>query len=97
MTKFDYQQLLESQQSIDLLQVKSFDLTVYLVELQIGENRGLLYLNGELMRFHNTQSIRDAFAEFNVEQAELVHQSSFDEMIGNPPAVGKPLKVAFGL
>ncbi|GAB2688307.1 DUF6482 family protein [Aliiglaciecola sp. 3_MG-2023] len=95
--KFEYQQLINQKQIIDELELQSFEMNIYLLKLHVGNNQGMLYENGQLMRFHSTQQVRDAFAEFTVLRSVMVHDSPYDEMIGNPPKTETNLKMPFSM
>ena len=95
--KFEYQQLISQNQSIDELELQSFEMSIYLLKLRIGSEQGMLYNGNELMRFNSTQQVREAFADIDVLQAVMVHDSSYDEMIGNPAKTGASLKLPFSL
>ncbi|WJG09377.1 DUF6482 family protein [Aliiglaciecola sp. LCG003] len=83
--KFDYERVIRDKITIDLLEVQSFEMSLYLVKLHVGNNQGMLYQGPSLKRFHSAQQIRDAFEVINVSKAIMVHESPYDEMIGNPP------------
>ena len=69
---------------INKLIVLSYEMSIYLVKLESGQQQGLVYDNDQPMRFNSTQHIRDAFQNYTVEKAEMLHHSPYDEMIGNP-------------
>lgn len=70
---------------IERLEVQSFEMNVYLVKLTIDGQEGFVYDKQDRpMRFHNSQMIRDLFEHCEVEKAVMVHDSPYDEMIGNP-------------
>ncbi len=94
---FDFPELLRSTPAIDCLEVQSFEMGVYLVHLQLGEQSGMLFENGQLKRFHNAQHIRESFETFEVKQAVMKHDSPYDEMIGNPPKAEKPMLLPFSI
>lgn len=95
--KFVYSKL-STDTPIDLLEVHSFEMNVYLVQLNIGNNQGMVYDNNDKpMRFHSSQQIRELFAEFDVEQAVMVHDTPYDEMIGNPPKASERMALPFSM
>jgi hypothetical protein len=57
---------------------------VYLVKLRVGEDTGLVYEGDSPKRFHSSQHIRDAFDGLHILAAQMLHESPYDEMIGNP-------------
>ncbi|WP_100658480.1 DUF6482 family protein [Alteromonas flava] len=83
---------------IDLLEVHSFEMNVYLVQLNVGSNSGMVYDDKDKpMRFYSTQQIRELFAEFDVKQAIMVHDTPYDEMIGNPPKASEKMALPFSM
>ncbi|GAB5382151.1 MAG: hypothetical protein Alis3KO_36640 [Aliiglaciecola sp.] len=94
---FDFQNLSDQRIIIDKLEVQSFEMNVYLVKLYVKDHQGMLYNGGKLMRFHSTQQIRDAFATMHVVEAVMMHESPYDEMIGNPPKVKEPMVLPFSM
>ena len=98
MNKFRYPDLVRFQPRINRLELHSYEMNVYLIKITLGDKSGMLYDDKErLMKFSSTQSVRDAFETIEVEQAEMLHYSPYDEMIGNPPSASEPMKVPFSL
>lgn len=95
--KLQYNQLISQRTEIDVLEVQSFEMNVYLVKITIGEVSSMLYKGDSLMRFYSTQHIRDAFEEHPVKHAVMVHESPYDEMIGNPPSADKAMAMPFSM
>jgi hypothetical protein len=98
----EYQQLQQQNPRISVLEVQSYEMNVYLVKVYLhdtidGQIEGMLYHQGKLMRFHSSQQIRDAFEAMTIEQAVLLHESPYDEMIGNPPSAQRGIAVPFSL
>ncbi|MCC2616968.1 DUF6482 family protein [Aestuariibacter halophilus] len=82
---FQYQILMASPDTvIDLLDVQSFEMGIYLVRLTIGSKSALVYDGDVPMRFKSSQHIREAFSGIAVRAACMTHDSPYDEMIGNP-------------
>jgi hypothetical protein len=89
---------LSAQQPIDLLEVHSFEMNVYLVQLNIDSNTGMVYDDKDKpMRFFSTQQIREVFEDFIVEKAVMVHDTPYDEMIGNPPKASEKMALPFSM
>ncbi|WP_100642379.1 DUF6482 family protein [Alteromonas facilis] len=89
---------LSPDQAIDLLEVHSFEMNVYLVQLTIGSHTGMVYDdNDRPQRFHSAQQIREIFAEFEVLKAVMVHDTPYDEMIGNPPKASERMALPFSM
>ncbi len=97
LTKFNFNDVVDKKTVIDVLEVQSFEMNVYLVRLHVGNREGMLYAGQNLMRFHSTQQIRDAFEDIQVEKAIMVHESPYDEMIGNPVNDSNSLSIPFSM
>mgnify|MGYP006981148601 FL=1 len=69
---------------VEMLTVRSYEMNVYLVELKVGDETGLVYEGDRPKRFHSTQHVRDTFASCIILAAQMLHESPYDEMIGNP-------------
>lgn len=83
---------------ITKLEVQSFEMNVYLVKLHTQNASGFVYdESNRPMRFHNSQQIRDAFELCDVDTAVMVHDSPYDEMIGNPNKAEKSMEMPFSL
>lgn len=94
---FDYEKLCDQRMIIDKLEVQSFEMNIYLVKLYINDHHGMLYQGNSLMRFNSTQMVRDAFTQMHVVEAVMVHESPYDEMIGNPPKATEPMDLPFSM
>jgi hypothetical protein len=96
--KFVYSKLPLSDFHIDVLEVHSFEMNVYLVTLNVGLQSGMVYDDKDRpKRFHSSQQIREAFAECEVDRAIMVHDSPYDEMIGNPPKASDKMALPFSM
>lgn len=100
--KFDYQQLLDQRPRIHKLEVQCFEMNVYLIKLYVQSrsaqlDSGMLYQNAQLMRFYSTLQIRANFALLQVDSAVMLHESAYDEMIGNPPKAKGSMALPFSL
>lgn len=98
MQKFLITEIRKTPLHIDKLEVQSFEMNVYLVKLYIDTTEGFVYDNNDRpMRFNNTQQIRDTFVSCDIVQAVMVHDSPYDEMIGNPnkpePSMAMPFSM----
>ena len=83
-TKFWIKDIKAQSINVDMLTVCSYELNVYLVKLKVGENIGLVYEGDSPKRFYSSQHIRDAFDGLQILAAQMIHESPYDEMIGNP-------------
>ncbi|MBT4883732.1 MAG: NADH-quinone reductase [Glaciecola sp.] len=91
--KFDNQPI-----HIEHLEVQSFELSIYLVKLTVAGETGFVYdKNDNIMRFNSSQHIRDGFAACRVDHAILVHDSPYEEMIGNPPKSAESMAMPFSM
>ncbi|ALT00190.1 DUF6482 family protein [Lacimicrobium alkaliphilum] len=81
---FQLESLLRNKPVIEYVGVLSFEMSVYLVQISVDGQRGLVYANdSKPKKFSSLGQIRDLFTDFKVGQAELVHQSAYGEMIGS--------------
>ena len=86
MHKFLMKDIEQRSPEIDYLEVQSFEMNVYLVQITIGEKTGFIYDDSDRpKRFFSAGHIREAFASCQVTQAVMIHDTPYDEMIGNPP------------
>ena len=85
-------QILVNLPVINRLRILSFEMNIYLVEIETDDGRDLVRdTSGVPERFKSVSQIKELFAECQVLQAELVHESPYDEMIGNPPRANNAL------
>lgn len=96
-SKFDYDEITSNKITVNKLEVQSFEMNVYLVKLHVGNESGMLYSCHNLMRFHSTQQVRDAFDKVRVEDAVMIHESAYDEMIGNPAKARESMAIPFSM
>lgn len=96
MHKFTYKDLMQRTPAIDYLEVQSFEMNIYLVQITIGEKCGFVYDEKDRpMRFFSAGHIREAFAECVVAQSVMVHDTPYEEMIGNPPKSESKMALPF--
>ncbi|MDG1207058.1 MAG: DUF6482 family protein [Pseudomonadales bacterium] len=70
---------------IELLRLRSFECSLYLVELVIEDETYLVKdEQGKVLSFRSLLDAKKPFKEFNIACAELVQESAYDEMIGQP-------------
>jgi hypothetical protein len=96
-TKFWIKDIESRSITVDMLTVCSFEMNVYLVKLTIGDITGLVYEGESPKRFHSSQFIRDAFNGCKVLAAQMLHESPYDEMIGNPESVQRACMLPFSM
>lgn len=98
MHKFKMSDIAKSPIVIQRLEVQSFEMNVYLVKITANDKCGMVYdKHDKPMRFHNSQQIRDYFEHCTVEHSVMVHDSPYDEMIGNPTKAEPPLDMPFSM
>lgn len=98
MAKFFFDKFYNQPVHIEYLEVQSFELSIYLVKLTVAGETGFVYgKNDNIMRFNSSQHIRDCFAACQVDHAILVHDSPYEEMIGNPPKSSETMAMPFSM
>lgn len=85
--KFLMKDLESPSTTVDMLTVCSYEMNIYLVKLRVGNKTGLVYAGDSPKRFHSSQHIRNEFAGLNILAAQMLHESPYDEMIGNPESM----------
>ncbi|TDF35458.1 Na(+)-translocating NADH-quinone reductase subunit B [Alteromonadaceae bacterium M269] len=79
---------------LDDVTIHSYDMSLYLVELSVGQHTGMLCSeDGRPLHFRSVEQVKNSLSEFVVNQVLLRHESPFDEMIGNPESAKQPLIV----
>ena len=75
----------KKRQTIEVFRLRSFESSIYLVELEIEKK---IYLvkdeQGRPLSFRSVLDARKPFKELEIARAELVQESAYDEMIGQP-------------
>ncbi len=67
------------------LTIRSIDLALYQAEVELGgRSRLLCDKGGRPLRFRTLQAAREAVAPLAARSLQLIHQSAYDEMIGQP-------------
>jgi len=98
MKKFVMSNISNKPMNIDKLEVQSFEMNIYLVKLYVGDEQGFVYSEQDKpMRFYNGQQIRDAFEHCNVTTAVMIHDTPYDEMIGNPSKAEPAMALPFSM
>lgn len=84
--------------AIERLEVHSFETNIYLVRLQINGQFGYVYSQTDnIQRFYNAQHIRESFADCHITESVMIHDSAYDEMIGNPDKASDRLPLPFSM
>lgn len=90
--KFTLDNLRRRKVALDEVTIHSFDMSLYLVELSVGQNNGMLVGKDDRpLHFRSVEQVRNDMADFHIIKAQLRHDSPFDEMIGNPDSAMQPL------
>lgn len=98
MYKFWRKDLETNEWDIDVLEVQSFEMNVYLVQLTSGNKTGLVYDDSDKpMRFYSAGHIREFFAHCTVVKSYMKHETPYDEMIGNPPKAEHAMALPFSM
>lgn len=83
--------------TIPSLTVRSVTMSVCTVEVELEAGTHVLCdSQGRVMRFNGVEHARNALAHLRVEQALLLHDSPYDEMVGTPEESGEPIRVPLG-
>lgn len=77
---------------IEKVRVLSYEANFFLVEVLINGHQGILVDDKEKpMHFNSLNHVKRAFTPCTVQEAELVHDRAYDEMIGNPDDNHEPM------
>ncbi len=80
---------LRQRQPIDKLAIRSAELSLYLAEAELAGQRYLVCeADGKPLRTVNLVAMREKFAGLEVREMVLVHESAYDEMVGQPGPAG---------
>lgn len=94
VTMITIDELVETNPEITLLRVRSCDPEIYLVEVEFDNAcYGVSDHGGELLKFRGLTAAKRAFTGLRIKEAELVHESAYDEMIGQPISEGNHMRV----
>ncbi|MDF2179682.1 DUF6482 family protein [Aliiglaciecola sp. CAU 1673] len=80
---YDYQSLLNDTPHIQKAWLLSFEMGMYLVKISVDGQEGMVFSGDRPLRFSSIEQARQAFEHCEIDHAELVHQSPYDEMIGH--------------
>ena len=79
---------------IQKLEVLSFEPDIYLAQVVIEWQSYRVYRQpGELLKEHSQLGLKKHFKGLNIKTTELIHQSTYDEMIGNAAPANNTLRV----
>ena len=82
MQLIELRQLIRADEPL-LIEVHSIDPNIYLIFCRVGENRAPIKApNGDNLIFRSRRKAFDALRDLNVQRADFVHRSAFDEMVG---------------
>ncbi|MEP0355577.1 MAG: DUF6482 family protein [Paraglaciecola sp.] len=97
LSKFNLKTIESDHTVVDKLTVHSYEMSIYLVELEVNGITGLVYDGDKPMRFLSSQDVRNAFSNCRVLTAQMSHESPYDEMIGNPQSAQKASVLPFSM
>jgi hypothetical protein len=96
--KFIHRDIVKNKPFIELMCVHAYEMNTYLVSLTIGGQQGMVCDSGGRPKtFSSAAQIRDSFAKCKVKQAQLLHDSPYDEMIGNPAKPSPTCAIPFSM
>lgn len=76
------------------LNIHSFEMGKYLLEIDYNDHKGFVYDDSDrLLTFRSVNHVKESLTECRVKQAFLIHQSAYDEMCGAEEGVNNELKV----
>ncbi|WP_372739864.1 DUF6482 family protein [Neptunomonas sp.] len=96
-TKFWIKDIKSQPTTVDMLTVYSYEMNVYLIKLSVGDSTGWVYEGNSPKRFTSSQQIRDVFEGLNILASQMLHESPYDEMIGNPTSVQSTSMLPFSM
>lgn len=83
--KVTLEQLIEKSPEVDLLRIRSCDPELYLAEVEFDQTCYLVTdENNEVLKFRSLNAAKKPFSPLRIREAVLVHESAYDEMIGQP-------------
>lgn len=98
MHKFMSSEIEKTSLKVESLEVQSFEMNVYLVQLTIDGKTGYVFsAKNQPMRFYSVGHIREFFAHCEVENSFMTHDTPYDEMIGNPPKAEHSMALPFSM
>lgn len=75
--------LTDGQHQVSEIEIHAFEMGLYLLKAKV-DNQYVLITDkaGKPIHFHSINEIREELADCPLEQAYLVHQTPYDEMVG---------------
>ena len=78
----ELKQLIRADEPLQI-EIHSIDPNIYLIFCCAGENRAPIKApNGDNLMFRSRSRAFDALREVDIQRADFVHRSAFDEMVG---------------
>lgn len=75
--------------------IRSLDGCVYRLEMSNGENNQLVWRDAvSVLTTRNLTQMRELLTGIDIEEIVLLHDSAFDEMVGQPASSGNQLQIA---
>jgi hypothetical protein len=85
------------ERTIPVLTVRSVTMSVCTVEVELHDGTYVLCdSQGKVMRFNGVDHARNALEHLQVQQALLIHDSPYAEMVGQPEERSEPIRVPLG-
>ncbi|MEM8501239.1 MAG: DUF6482 family protein [Pseudomonadota bacterium] len=75
---------LKQQPHIDKVEILSITPSLYTMRVFIGNSEYLVLDHGASIRRGNAEALKQLLLGCNVDEYRLVHQSAYDEMVGQP-------------
>ena len=85
LTTISLSALHERDPTIDVLRIRSIDPELYIVEVEFdGQCLRVTDEDGEPLSFRGVPAAKQPFSSLTIREAFLVHESAYDEMVGQP-------------
>ena len=89
LTTISLSSLLARNPEIAILRIRSIDPELYIAEVEFDEVTWRVTNDeGEPLSFRGVSAAKKPFSPLRIQEAYLVHESAYDEMVGQPAPVG---------
>jgi hypothetical protein len=80
--------------TIEKLLVMSYEPDIYLATVIVNQKNHLVYrAPGEILKEFSQLGLKKHFKGLGIKRTYLIHNTAYDEMIGNPPSANTPLEL----
>lgn len=80
--------------AIQRLLVMSYEPDIYLATVVINEENHLVYrAPGEILKEFSQLGLKKHFKGLGIKRTYLIHNTAYDEMVGNPPSANRPMEL----